>query len=292
MYDNILNGLFSKKGLISASDKADYLKSLQEDVRNIRRAYNNYPVRFDYTNEKIQAGYLITYVPHYTDLLHYVLTKTGNKIANENIEKLLLIGSGPCPEIIGFLRYLNENASKVIENLKVSIFDIAIDEWKWSRDIVFSEVVPNYPIVKNITRNEGKVDISKIFTYTPNNLNTIVVFQNCLNEISAETHQIFKENANDIVTKLNNGSYLIMIDLYFQQVHELMIAVETDIAAKQNCKVIRSAKESAIEHRTSQINEPIIITENLLIDKFGHPNPNYLLPKRKIKFIYSLIQKT
>jgi hypothetical protein len=291
MYNNILDGLFLKKNILSNQQKQEYLVSLQEPVRSIRRAYiESFPIRFDYQNPDVQAGYLITYVPHYTDLTHYALRNSGSEIANANLENLVFIGSGPCPEIVGYLRYILEFNNKV-KDIRVNIYDKSIEEWKWSRDIVFSNLVPNFSNGISITRNEGKIDISQEFSVKFNDSKRLVVFQNCLNEINSNTHNVLIKNVDSIFSSMSSGSYLLLIDLYFWQVRDLIIAAENHIKTNYDCTILHSINEGTIEHRTLQDNEPNIILDNLLIDRFGAPNPNYLLPKRNLKFIYTFIKK-
>ena len=291
MYNQILRGLYNSVQLNTDESRKNYLISLQEKVRNIRRAYLRFPVRFAYTNKDTQAGYLITYVPHYSDLIYFALRDNRQSITINNTNDVYFIGSGPCPEIIGLLRYLKDHEGNTNFSLNINVLDIAIQEWKWSRDIVFSNVVPTYLNGSTINRREGKIDISQDFKVNFNDRKKLIVFQNCLNEIAEQNHYTLIQNVQRLFDQMSTGSYLLMIDLNFRQVLSLISTVENNLLNKKNCNIIRSVNDGEINNRTLQANEPQIILDHLLIDKFGCENPNFLLPKRRLKFIYTLIEK-
>ena len=144
MYNEILQGVKIKHSLNSDNDVNNHLQNLQNQVKSLRQAFRVFPVRFDYTDIKIQQAYMFAYYPHYTELLEYVLNSAKNNLNNNFPSNLLLFGSGPCPEIIGYLKFLNgQNLSKNID-INVSIYDIASTHWEYSRDITFNQIIPNY----------------------------------------------------------------------------------------------------------------------------------------------------
>lgn len=292
MYQDILNGLYEANSFINHAQKITYLQSLQKDVRTLRSAFRKYPVEFDYTNTNIQASYLLTYFPHYTDLLQIVLNSSGATIATENINKLTFFGSGPCPEIVGYLRYLNQHNQIENRNINVKILDIAATHWNYSREIVFNKILLNYKM--NSIVNQSYADFRIDVPQKINKLDekALIVFQNCLNEIQENKHQILINNIETIFDKIPVGSYLAIIDLNnYEQVENLIVNIENNLKQKFNAEILRNVRQGQITHRTTQNNEPEILLSNLLIDKFGEP-PTGLLPKRRIEFIYTLIKKT
>lgn len=297
MYQSILDGIFWAKNIPTHDvlRKQQYLNSLQNHVRTIRAAYRNFPVRFDYTDIDIQAAYLLTYLPHYTDFLWKVLSIEGNRIANEMPDQLIFIGSGPCPEIIGYLRYLNQHPlNRHQYEINVSIYDIAIEDWRWSRDIVFGHVVPNY--TRNgctVNRRAGNIDISNGFNLNITGNKILCVFQNCLNEIPQSRHNILHENVVRLFNSLPTDSYIALIDLDYREVRSLLISIESSLDGLVNCEIVRSVNNGQIDHRTTQDNEPPIIRQYLLTDTIGNNAPaTGLLPKRRLPFMYTLIKKT
>lgn len=290
MYNELLNGIYSANNLNNDIAKANYLRSLQEHVRNLRQAYRTYPVHFDYTNRNIQEAYLLTYFPHYTDFLWKTLNFTGNQIANENINELILFGSGPCPEIIGFLRYVNQHNPQNQE-IKVSMFDIAIEDWGWTRHIVYNFAVPSYLNGATCRRSIGTFDLRNPFNIAVDDRKKLCVFQNCLNEIEPATHNNLIRSISSLFERLPNDSYLALIDLDYGQVMDLIFSVENQLNNNFQCSIIKSIEDGPINHRTTQGSEPPIMLNNLLTDRFGG-TPTGLLPRRNLPFICTLIKKT
>ena len=62
MYNQILQGIKSKHGLVSDNDVKNCLQSMQPQVKSLRQAFRTFPVRFDYTNYKIQQAYMFAYL--------------------------------------------------------------------------------------------------------------------------------------------------------------------------------------------------------------------------------------
>ncbi|MDI9364150.1 MAG: hypothetical protein QM541_04300 [Flavobacterium sp.] len=269
-----------------------YLQNLQEDVKSLRRAFTVYPVQFDYTNNKIQASYLLTYFPHYTELLQVALNKTNSTIATENINNLLLFGSGPCPEIIGYLKYLNEHNANNNRTIKASIYDIASTHWQYSRNIVFNNIVPNLKKQSIINQTAKDLRIDNSFTANPIAEKSLVVFQNCLNEITEDKHQVVVDNFSKIYTAIPQGSYIVIIDLSeYDSVINLITRIQTTLSSNDTAQIIRNVSEGGLNRQSSYANPIPFIRENLLT---GIPFQvqNGLIPKRHIKFTYIIIKKT
>lgn len=290
MYLEILNGLFASNNLTTDQAKQTYLQNLKPAVQSLRASYRAFPVRFDYANHSVQAAYLLAYFPHYTDLLLTALNKTEAVFANQNISELHLFGSGPCPEILGFLRYATQHTPRVNRDIQVTIYDIAVEHWRYSRDIIYGHVVPTFLNGSTVHRSAGQIDISQHFTKNFTAGSKLCVFQNCLNEISEANHGTLIQNFRNVYSSLPSGSYLAIIDLDYRQIRELIANIEN--ALTQNpCQVLRSIAEGEIRHRSHWGSPPQIITDNLLTDIPGQENPTGLLPRRNIPFIYSLYRK-
>lgn len=291
MYQDLLNGLYNANNLTNQAQHISYLQNLQVDVKALRKAFTVYPVKFDYTNNKIQASYLLTYFPHYTELLQVALNKTNSTVANANINNLLLFGSGPCPEIIGYLNYLNEHNANNNRTIKVSIYDIASTHWQFSRNIVFNSLVPNIKQQSTINQIATDLRIDNPFNVNPITEKSLVVFQNCLNEITEEKHQTVIDNFTKIYNALANGSYITIIDLSeYGSVINLITRIQQKLSTLANARIIRNISEGGL-NRQSGYKDPIpFIRENLLTG-IPYQLQNGLIPKRHIKFTYVIIKK-
>ncbi|MGZ4044595.1 MAG: hypothetical protein ACXVNM_04325 [Bacteroidia bacterium] len=289
MYNELLAGLFDAHKITNGQAKIDYLESLQPHVRTLRNSYNNFPVTFDYTNKDIQAAYILCYLPHYTDLVWKAL-ESCDKFAFSNINELILFGSGPCPELIGYLRHVKEKTPDIKRDIKVTVYDKAVEEWQWSRHIVYNYVAPKFLNNSTLTRFKSKVDISKALSAKTESEKKLCVFQNCLNEISEWDHANVKDNVKAVFENMASGSYLAIIDLWYWQVNKLVTEIEEELEIEFGCEVIRSVKDGQIQHR-STFGFPVeLITKHLLTDIPGQ-DPTGLLPRRNINFLYTLIKK-
>ncbi len=133
MYGELLRGLFAVGNLMTAERQETYLRELQPQVRALRQAYPRYPVVFDSADRSVQAAYLLAYLPHYTELLYEVFVRIADITTPA---RLSLFGSGPCPEVVGLLRYIQDCHPQHADALQVTTYDIAHDDWAWSRNKV------------------------------------------------------------------------------------------------------------------------------------------------------------
>ena len=290
MYDYIINAIKIENNLGTDKLLAAYLQSLQENVKALRRAYWSYPVKADYSKKENQVAYLIAYFPHYAVLLPYVLRKHCHQIETHLYERhsLGLFGGGPCPELTGYLRFLQ--TASLTENTKLNVvsFDIAADTWGYSRDMnirhIASQYLGNSFIEKLIVK---QIDIASIKNVSvEEDTSKIAVFQNCLNESAVGRHSAMSQSIKALFQMLPLKSTLIIIDMAnYPKVLTLMKVIENDLKNMQGYKLIQGVK-SSITRIVSPFSEPPpIISENLLTRKNG------LIPRKYISFAYSIIYK-
>ena len=288
MYEHILNGLYAANQLTTEQQKINYLRSLQPHVKSLRNSYNAYPVVIDYSDANIQASYLITYFPQYTELLTYALSMAGEIIANEHINSLIFFGSGPCPEIIGYLDYIRIFTPNLARQLNISIFDIAATNWQYSRDIIFNQVVPNWLNVGSSIGRLSPKDLRIDVSFNASNLNSnkkLVVFQNCLNEIEEVNHPVVLTNVEFVYNALPPASYIVIIDIHgYRSVIQLIQTIEDKLANTGTAEIVRSISGMGLRRGTKYSPSPII-KENLLTGENG------LIPKYWLNFNYSIIKK-
>ena len=136
--ESIFESIKEENNLSGEKNISIYLNKIKGNVIDLRRAYRSDFVKISYKDKKTQEAYLLAYYPHYTfptfDVLEYI-NKYHPKL---NIpENLCLIGAGPAPEIIGFIKFIN-NQFKSYENIKninIELIDIA-SEWVYARNVV------------------------------------------------------------------------------------------------------------------------------------------------------------
>ena len=117
---------------------SNYLKNLKSNLKVLRSAYRRKGrVIIDYKDKKNQEVYLIAYFPIYTVPIFEVLEYINKDHPSLNIpQNLCLIGAGPAPEIMGFLKFINNQFKSYEHNININIelIDIA-SEWVYARKI-------------------------------------------------------------------------------------------------------------------------------------------------------------
>lgn len=301
MYEELLRGLFATGNLMTAELQANYLRALQPGVKALRQGYTRYPVSIDYADRSIQAAYLLAYFPHYTEPVYEGFRRAA---AIAIPTHLSLFATGPCPEIVGLLRYIGDHRPQHADPIHITTYDVAHDDWAWSRNIVLRHVVPAFRGPRFCNFVGHGLDLA-----VPFQLDSVgrefCVFQNCLNEIPQDAWGTFTRSVMGLYQRLQPGSYLCMIHSGERaspriRVEELIRNIQRQITDQYSGDVIvkditEGNEEGLIRHTSSFGYPPLEITQNLLTTAPGPPGRMNgdldLLPKRKLPFRYSLIKR-
>ena len=232
--ESILESINVENELLDEKDISDYLNKIKNNFKDLREAYRNNFVKINYKDKNNQEAYLLAYYPCYTDLIVDVLEYININHPKLNIpENMCLIGAGPAPEMIGFIKFIN-NQSKDYENINIELFDI-VSEWSYARNIL-KNIVHNFCLTRLKIHNI-KIDFSKKITssssllkrYKSNTYKRIVVFQNIINEIEQKFHEKFIENVLICFKNLVAGSFLIIIDLNYGVARSVTYQIESKL---------------------------------------------------------------
>jgi len=235
---------------------------------------------------------MITYFPHYTQVFYQALAGLVEKEGCSTLPKnLLLFGSGPCPEIIGYLDFVRQKFPNMKEDVSVSIFDIGADEWKYSQKITFDHIAPNHSNGTKVKNwNSKKIDFTKPLSAELLGSPRIVAFQNCLNEVKLDQHQTVIENFKKIYEAIPEGSYILITDFSeYDQVITLISSIEKGIEEKGG-KKIRSISEGKRKFRSAYCTPPQFVTDNLLTG-IAYKIENGLIPRKYVNYNFSILKK-
>ena len=143
VYDHIVNGIDERRSI--AGNLHDYLSSLKPDVRMLRGAYRKYPVSVPYEKESVQSAYLITYLPHYYQLIEKVLREQDPDSLSKNTSvTITFIGGGPGSEVYGAIKHILTHYRK-IHAIDVNILDINADAWRYCQGVVLVHLINSLP---------------------------------------------------------------------------------------------------------------------------------------------------
>ena len=131
-YDFALEAFKLSRGISKDRDVAKELQELKPVLGQMRQMYSEGAkyVRVDYSN-KVADAYLLAYVPTYIRQTYATLLKVGE--LNRELKKVGIFCCGPCPEVIGILRYLlHQNSGS--QSIEFYLFDINHTGWRDVRE--------------------------------------------------------------------------------------------------------------------------------------------------------------
>ncbi|TDN87318.1 Hsp70 protein [Salegentibacter sp. 24] len=270
-----------------------YLQSLKTDVKQLRASYRKPPpVYVNYALQNIQSAYLITYLPHYYQLIFKILLEQELQIMKSKTDfTALFIGGGPGSEAYGTIKYILEYCPN-IKNISIEILDLNSRTWDYSHSALIGFLLPELNRYKDISVkwNSHQFDLvdrnsihSNAYLFKKSD---IVVIQNCINEIARTDYAVLEENVLDIFRMLPDFSSLLMVDLTTSvrsKIAHLEQLLESHFRNLKKATTSENRSPSAmtsINHRPSQI-----VRDNLLNYTDG------LIPRKNLKYDFSLLSK-
>ena len=215
---HLLEGIFTVNGLEQASEKekVEYLRSLRKSATLLWQSFQKQNVFADYSTKEIQECYLLRYFEPYANFLLRELEELEKSYFQEKKSYTVsFFGVGPGSEIIALLHFLKTNTQ--INKIHINLFDK--EPWAHSRKIISNHLIPKFWNPKDLTSNSYNVDFSSSsFWQFPENRgeliikSDLVIFQNCLNEISDTELTQTNANISGIFNHLSSNSLIVFID--------------------------------------------------------------------------------
>lgn len=307
---NIYNQLLadiSRAKSIRGSDLDNYLVNLRPTASKLYKSLLNEEVEVDYEDRDIQIAYALRYFPVYWEQIYTALTKvfTANNFNYINSFNIGLFGSGPCPEIIGIIRFIESLILNTIGDLNQKIYslpkiihsyDKANLTWRFSKETFIHPPTRYKKIVDlGFTMASGDFDFTrklKLPKNFQNNFYNICYFQNCLNEFRhLSSDEIFKSNLISVISSIDQGGYLIISDREYEV--SLSSAKKAANEIISICLSNKMVLHSTIEGSDSWYNNkkdsplPRMMKSLFTFNKFERLIPTFI----NRRFIY-ILQKT
>ena len=227
VYDDILDGILKAEGLGKSEDLPDdrrmiskkaeaqikYIESLRPFARELWKSFKKQKITIDYSKKEIQNSYLLRYFLPYANLLSKEIQDSGVRFPDQRNLSVSLFGCGPAPCLVSLLFYLKKNSVRRI--VKASLFDKA--SWDHARDIVRNHIIPNIWDSNDLKIDSFTSDFSTDSFWTESvaarkaiSESNLVVFQNCLNEITDK--EMIINNIGKIIASLSSDSFIVFID--------------------------------------------------------------------------------
>lgn len=291
IYDALIDGIEAEKSSSESTDQ--YLTCLQPKVKSLRLAYRKPPpVYVPYHEEKIQSAYLLTYFPHYYQLIQKIFQERDfDSLTHKESINVIFVGGGPGSEAFGFMKYLNERCDK-LERLSITILDINALNWNYSHEIVKHELLADLHLRPGIDLKWQALNYD-LTCIDDTNLNrnlfqsaNLVVFQNCINEVGNELHGQLFENIDRIFQLLNLNTIFLMIDLT-SSVRSILQKLEGHLIEKFKPNYMISTLSNSQHSSMLSLNA----TPNERVRKFLLDGSNGLIPRKHLNYDYSLFIK-
>lgn len=271
------------------------LNSARQQVRQLRFAYRQSPSNVDFGNPYVRDAYLLAYYPKYTEPLSFVLHSLPPDFSDffqKTRVRACFLGAGPAPEVIGWIRYLNESES-IATHAHAYLLDQVISGWHKGHEITRYHVAPLYW--------NGKLVISAHqFDFCAGDLqrefekdpfidqafcrSELFVMQNCIND-QLGSRDSFMANLLAIFEKMTPRSLFIIIDLDFQDVLTFIKEFQQTVIDKGLGNVVRPVQDTVEKIRAS------IIVPEIVKRELFHPYENGLILSTRVKFRYSILER-
>ena len=252
-----------KKELIKdydvSSDFALYLRGLKPELEKFHLQINNRKgdVRMPYFKTQTQIVYALRYFHAYWFQIKHALDEIKEHLMKKNELKIGLFCAGPCPELIGISRFLEENPNN-FSSVDIHIYD-QIDEWKYARkNFIFSNGKKKL-MEKNLRMNFHfhQIDLTSpddLDQFITSNFFDVISFQNCLGEFSESSLDNSSKNFLKVLESLKPNSHAIFSERDIIGTHKNISRI-LKFSASNNYRIISNEDEAHVYD--SKVHSPV-----------------------------------
>lgn len=293
--------IWRDEGKVDKESFVDYCKMQGLHIIEMRKALKKGNLdQVDYSSEELQIYYMLVYYTIYTYPLQSILKRgrgTLNLPLHEGKLVASFIGAGPAPEVLGLLSFLENYQHKTFNAIEVNMLDQKSEEWSYSRSITTEHLIPSIWKNLSIAFNSKTLDIaSKIDEASiakEFGRSSIVVMQNCLNEVSESALGNVNHNLQAIFKALPANALLVVIDVVTDEkvtnflfkfwTHHLLDSGSSGLCNPDGTKF--DPKDSTREPQNQE-------STSCLVDKYiltgGHGGLN---PKKNCRYAYLVLER-
>lgn len=249
LYENVVGAVRAAHGFAIGDDEgfAVHLQTLVPSLHALRIGYRSGwgSVTVDYSQGTTEA-YLLAYYPHYVGMAWAVLKFLPAQVwPPGDAVRVCLFGTGPSPEPVAIARYIGNNLPDV-SILELHLFDIEPEAWQWAQNVSLQRILPRYWPGKVDVRAVQQADIGGSGLVSGAAANALavadlVVFQNCLNELSPDSSDI-RQNVRQLIDAMKPGAILTMTD------------IDNHPTARRNLEIVEETTSGAVAwlHRSDE----------------------------------------
>jgi len=287
----IIDTLMAMNAFPEEVDLPTVLQATQEHVQKLRLAFRDIPCHVDYSDRYVRGAYMLAYFPYYIEPVHTVLSRIRlagtNPIPNKRQISVCVFGSGPTPEALGVMAYLQQRCPTCTQ-AHFSLLDAAADGWQRCTGLCFDQLQPHYwdgEATHSLHECNLLSQCNQCGTNCTAQLQNadLVILQNCLNDIIVDRNAVVGK-AISIFRRMRPGAIFICIDLNFDEIRRALQAVSEQVTAAGLGTVLHPVAEAHHEISRS-FDIPPAMLEHLYIGDDG------LRPRRYTRFYALALQK-
>lgn len=205
-----------------------FFNQMKPFVRSLRQKFKGEGISIDYADANFRHAYMLAYYPYYINPVFQTLKDCNycDLIDNKTDLHTCCFGGGPLPELIGISKYVNAFL-KDVWIIDCTVFDYN-KEWKDEREIYTLNLAGHY-YNGLINLHDKFIDLWDPELIAPDEVRTadLVLFQNCFNDCPLDKYEALKQNVTAIWDKMSSGSIMIIIDLTYGSIANLLRNIET-----------------------------------------------------------------
>jgi len=205
-------------------------ESFKPFIRCLRQKYKGEGVCVDYADKNFRRAYMLAYYPYYISPVCQTLTVCNyhELIGPKADLYTCCFGGGPLPELIGIAKYVN-SFLKEMWMIDCTVFDLN-KEWQEERELYTLHLAGHY-YDGLINLHDKIIDLWSEELPSPEEVanSDLVLFQNCFNDCPPQKYDVLKKNIATIWEKMLVNSTMIIIDLAYGSVVNLMREIEAMI---------------------------------------------------------------
>lgn len=261
-----------------------YLTGLKSERKDLISKLKDSYVDIMYKDRYVRAAYMLLYFPFYIEPIYYVTQTHINKLVNPDTSKIKIcfIGGGPLPELLGLGKAIS--TIKSIKKINCTVLDI-VPHWVTERDCCTKLMLKKEYFPGECNISHEKFDLWSEALVIPDIISEadIVVSQNCINDCPKGKEDILNKNFQSIWSDLKSESSLIIIDLCYQSVRNLLTKLQS-LVRKTNGKVIQDIEFDELSRNNNS-------ALNFSFSECEHIVSNLGQPKRYTKYHSVIYQK-
>lgn len=296
-YNSILSLMYP--GVTEKNILQKNLLAKKQWVKNLRKDYNCSTPSTSYTEPGNNDAYMVAYYPYYIETLHRILdrldTASPNTLQNLFAHKTELtvafLGTGPSPELLGLLSYVNCHHPK-IRHVRAYLFDINTEHWEPFRKQYTMPMTKTYASSANVTYETVTCDFLTCSSCIANQCKPmlaaadILVMQNCVTDLITARDQRGLDSGfsfADLFAQMRSGALFVLSDLNYPGTSIALQEAVTSIEGTGIGDAILSNIEQ-IEKYEPKFKLPDIF--GVLFD-----GSEWLIPKKFSKFQFAVLQR-